>query len=98
MLLAILGLATIAIRQGTTGRFLDAVRGSPDAAAAVGISASRQRLIVFVVGAGVAGFGGGLLASYTGQANYAGQTSPSSSRWSGWCWSSPPARDSCRRR
>jgi branched-chain amino acid transport system permease protein len=71
VLLAILGLATIAIRQGTTGRFLDAVRGSPDAAAAVGISASRQRLIVFVVGAGVAGFGGGLLASYTGQANYA---------------------------
>ena len=71
VLLAILGLATIAIRQGTTGRFLDAVRGSPDAAAAVGINASRQRLIVFVVGAGVAGFGGGLLASYTGQANYA---------------------------
>ena len=71
VLLAILGVATIAIRQGTTGRFLDAVRGSPDAAAAVGINASRQRLIVFVVGAGVAGFGGGLLASYTGQANYA---------------------------
>jgi branched-chain amino acid transport system permease protein len=71
VLLALLGLATIAIRQGTTGRYLDAVRGSPDAAASVGINASRQRLIVFVVGAGVAGFGGGLLASYTGQANYA---------------------------
>jgi branched-subunit amino acid ABC-type transport system permease component len=70
-LLAILGLATIAIRQGTTGRFLDAVRGSGDAAAAIGINASRQRLIVFIVGAAVAGFGGGLLASDTGQANYA---------------------------
>jgi len=71
LLLAIVGLGTIAIRQGTTGRFLDAVRGSPDGAAAVGINASRQRLIVFVVGAGVAGFGGGLLASARGQANYA---------------------------
>jgi branched-subunit amino acid ABC-type transport system permease component len=71
VLLAILGLGTIAIRQGTTGRFLDAVRGSPDGAASIGISAGRQRLVVFIVGAGVAGFGGGLLASYTRQANYA---------------------------
>ena len=72
VLMTIFGLATIAIRQGTTGRFLDAVRGSESAAAAVGINATRQRLVVFVVGAGVAGFGGGLLASYRGQANYAG--------------------------
>jgi branched-subunit amino acid ABC-type transport system permease component len=69
-LMAILGVATIAIRQGTTGRFLDAVRGSDAAAASIGINATRQRLIMFVVGAGVAGFGGGLLSSYQGQANY----------------------------
>jgi branched-subunit amino acid ABC-type transport system permease component len=69
--LAVLGLATILVRQGTTGRFLDAVRGSAPAAAAVGINASRQRLVVFILGAGVAGFGGGLLSSYAGQANYA---------------------------
>jgi branched-chain amino acid transport system permease protein len=69
--LAVLGLAVIAIRQGTTGRFLDAVRGSPAAAAAVGINATRQRLVVFVAAAGLAGFGGGLLASFSGEANYA---------------------------
>ncbi len=70
IILALVGVATIAIRQGTTGRFLDAVRGSESAAAAVGISATRQRLIVFTVGAAVAGFGGGLLASFHRQASY----------------------------
>ncbi len=69
--LTLLGVATIAIRNGTTGRFLDAVRGSETAAAAVGINATRQRLLVFIAGAAVAGFGGGLLSAYTGQANYA---------------------------
>ena len=68
--LAILCLAVIAIRNGTTGRYLDALRGSESAAAAVGIHPYRSRLVAFVVGAGIAGFGGGLLASYTGQANY----------------------------
>ena len=68
--LAIIGLAVIAIRDGTTGRFLDAVRGSPTAARSIGINPDRQRLVVFVAGAGVAGFGGGLLACYTQAANY----------------------------
>jgi branched-subunit amino acid ABC-type transport system permease component len=68
--LAVLGLAVALVRQGTTGRFLDAVRGSSDAAAAVGINATRHQLVVFVAGAAVAGFGGGLLASYVGEANY----------------------------
>ena len=60
----------IAIRKGTTGRFLDALRGSEPAAASIGIHPYRTRLVAFVVGAGIAGFGGGLLASYNGQANY----------------------------
>jgi branched-subunit amino acid ABC-type transport system permease component len=68
--IGVVGLAVILVRQGTTGRFLDAVRGSGDAAAAVGINATRHRLAVFVAGAAVAGFGGGLLASYFGEANY----------------------------
>jgi branched-subunit amino acid ABC-type transport system permease component len=68
--LAVLGVAVIAIRKGTTGRFLDALRGSEPAAASIGIHPYRTRLIAFVVGAGIAGFGGGLLASYNGQANY----------------------------
>ena len=53
------------------GRFLDAVRGSSTAARSIGINPDRQRLVVFVAGSAVAGFGGGLIASFTGQANYA---------------------------
>ena len=68
--LAILSLGVIAIRQGTTGRFLDAIRGSEAAARSVGIDPNRPRLVAFVAGAAVAGFGGGMLASFTGQANY----------------------------
>jgi len=68
--LAVLGVAVIAIRQGTTGRFLDAIRESEPAASAVGINPIRPRLVAFVAGAGIAGFGGGLLASFNGQANY----------------------------
>jgi ABC-type branched-subunit amino acid transport system permease subunit len=68
--LAVVALGVMAIRDGTTGRFLDAVRGSPIAARSIGINPSRQQLVVFVAGAGVAGFGGGLLASYFGEANY----------------------------
>jgi branched-subunit amino acid ABC-type transport system permease component len=68
--IGVLGLGVVLIRQGTTGRFLDAVRGSSDAAAAVGINATRHQLVVFVAGAAVAGFGGGLLASFFGEANF----------------------------
>src|SRR5215207_7831563 len=66
---AVFGLAVVLVRKGTTGRFLDAVRGS-SVAAAVGINATHHQLVVFVAGAAVAGFGGGLLASYVGEANY----------------------------
>lgn len=69
--MGVLGTAVVLVRQGTTGRFLDAVRGSSDAAAAIGINATRHRLVTFVAGAAVAGFGGGLLASFSGEANYA---------------------------
>ncbi len=69
--LAVLSVAVILIRQGTTGRFLDAIRESEPAASAVGINPIRPRLVAFVAGAGVAGFGGGLVASFNGQANYA---------------------------
>lgn len=68
--LAALGAAAIAVRQGTTGRFLDAIRGSQRAAASVGIDGRRAKLVAFVAGAAIAGFGGGLLASFYRQANY----------------------------
>ena len=70
VLLGALSMAVIAVRQGTTGRFLDAIRESEAAAASVGISPIRSRIKVFVLGAAIAGFGGGLLASFFRQANY----------------------------
>jgi branched-chain amino acid transport system permease protein len=69
-LLALLGTAVVAIRQGTTGRFLLAIQGSDAGAASIGINTVRPRSVVFILGAGIAGFGGGLLASFYGQANY----------------------------
>jgi branched-chain amino acid transport system permease protein len=68
--LAVVGAMVIRLRQATTGRFLDAVRGSEAAAVAVGISPLRQRVVAFALAAGIAGFGGGLMASANGSANY----------------------------
>ncbi|HKY16953.1 MAG TPA: branched-chain amino acid ABC transporter permease, partial [Microthrixaceae bacterium] len=70
VLSAIASIVVILVRRGTTGRFLDAVRGSEVAAASIGITPSRQRLVAFVLSAGIAGFGGGLMASFVGEANY----------------------------
>ena len=66
----LVSLAVFAIIRGTTGRFLDAVRGSEVGAASIGINPARQRLVAFIGAAGLAGLGGGLLASFVGQANY----------------------------
>ena len=68
--LTVLGFAVIRLREGTTGRFLQALHMSPIAAASIGISGTRSRVVAFTVAAGVAGFGGGLMASFVGQANY----------------------------
>jgi len=70
VVLALCSLAVIAIRQGTTGRFLDAIRGSATAAASIGIDPQRPRATAFVTGAAIAGLGGGLLASFYEQAVY----------------------------
>jgi branched-subunit amino acid ABC-type transport system permease component len=68
--LTVVGLAVIRLREGTTGRFLQALHMSPTAAASIGISGIRARVVAFTFAAGIAGFGGGLMASYMGQANY----------------------------
>jgi branched-subunit amino acid ABC-type transport system permease component len=70
LIAGIVGLVVILVRRGTTGRFLDAVRGSEVAARSIGVSPGRQRLIAFVLSAAIAGLGGGLIASYAGQASY----------------------------
>jgi branched-chain amino acid transport system permease protein len=62
--LVLAGIAVIWVRNGTTGRFLAAVRGSETAAASVGINATRARITAFALSAFLAALGGGLLASY----------------------------------
>ena len=51
------------VQRGTVGRYLAAMRGSPTAAASMGISLRTARLTVFAMSAGIAGFGGALYAS-----------------------------------
>ena len=70
-LLAGVAMLVIFVRHGTTGRYLDALRGSEVAATAVGINPARSRIIAFALSAGLAGLGGGLFAMQTGQANAA---------------------------
>jgi branched-chain amino acid transport system permease protein len=69
-LLAVVGTVVIFVRRGTTGRYLDALRGSKTAATALGISAARARVTAFALSAAIAGLGGGLIALYDEQANY----------------------------
>jgi branched-chain amino acid transport system permease protein len=69
VILVIVGVIVIQVRNGTTGRYLSAVRGSEVAAASVGISPTRARIVAFALSAGIAGVGGALLASYEGHAN-----------------------------
>jgi len=76
VLLAILSVFVILIRRGTTGKFLDALRGSETAAASLGISQAKARVLAFGLSAGIAGLGGGLLAMYEEQANYGKNFSP----------------------
>ncbi len=68
--LVIVALIVLAVRNGTTGRYLDALRGSETAAASIGINASRARITVFALAAGIAGLGGGLFTMYERAANY----------------------------
>jgi branched-chain amino acid transport system permease protein len=70
-LLAVVGIGVILIRKGTTGKYLDALRGSETAATAIGINPARARVVAFALSAGIAGLGGGLLAIQEKQANYA---------------------------
>ncbi len=74
--LAVAGVLVMLVRRGTTGRFLDALRGSETAAGAIGINPARSRVLAFALSAGIAGLGGGLLAMLDTQANYAANYSP----------------------
>ena len=69
VVLVIVSIAVIWVRSGTTGRYLDAMRGSEVAAASIGINRNRARIIAFALSAAIAGLGGGLFASYEGAVN-----------------------------
>lgn len=73
VIFAIVAFGVILIRNGTTGRFLTAVRGSENAAASIGINATALRVTSFALSAGVAGVGGALIAM-VGQDARVGQT------------------------
>ncbi len=60
----ITSLVVIWVRNGTTGRYLDAMRGSEVAAASIGINRNRVRIVAFALSAAIAGLGGGLYAMY----------------------------------
>jgi branched-subunit amino acid ABC-type transport system permease component len=76
VVLIVVGIIVVMVRRGTTGRFLDALRGSETAATALGISAARARVIAFALSAAIAGLGGGLLTLREEQANYGVNFSP----------------------
>lgn len=58
---SVVAILVILVRNGTTGRFLAAMRGSETGAASIGINATRQRVILFAFSAAIAGVGGSLL-------------------------------------
>jgi branched-chain amino acid transport system permease protein len=69
IVLALVGVLVIFVRRGTTGHYLDALRGSETAAQSIGISPARVKIVAFALSAGIAGLGGGLLSIKTGIAS-----------------------------
>ena len=66
VLLIVCAAVVLAIRQGTTGRELAAMRGSELAAASIGTNLAKLKVTVFAVAAGLAGVGGALYGSLQG--------------------------------
>jgi branched-chain amino acid transport system permease protein len=63
VVLVVVALILVLVRKGTTGMYLEAMRGSELAAASIGINLARAKITVFALSAGIAGIGGALLAS-----------------------------------
>jgi ABC-type branched-subunit amino acid transport system permease subunit len=75
-ILGVVSVLVILVRNGTTGRYLDALRGSETAASSIGINPARARVTAFALSAGIAGLGGGLLSIHETQANYTANFTP----------------------
>jgi len=69
VILVLVGILVIFVRRGTTGHYLDALRGSETAAQSIGINPARMKILAFALSAGIAGLGGSLLAMKSGLAN-----------------------------
>jgi branched-chain amino acid transport system permease protein len=72
----IVSFAVIRIRDGTVGRTLRALRGSEVAAASIGISPARARIVAFAVSAFIAGLGGAMLSMHQQNVNYTNNFAP----------------------
>lgn len=58
--------ATHALLTANAGRSLVAIRTSPDLAKSIGVNVAVSKQLAFTASAGIAGFAGGLFASFTG--------------------------------
>jgi ABC-type branched-subunit amino acid transport system ATPase component/branched-subunit amino acid ABC-type transport system permease component len=81
VVILVLTLAIRSFRRSPTGRSILAVRASEPAASSSGVSVNAVKLWTFAVSAGVAGFGGFLLASVEGSVNGASFTTSVGLTW-----------------
>ena len=76
VLLVICALIVTALKRGTTGYMLQALRGSEVAAQSVGINPVRWRITAFAVSSGLAAFGGAVLAISQKEVQYGANFAP----------------------
>ncbi len=74
--LLLVAFVVVRVRNGTTGLFLTAMRGSETAIASIGVSRARLRVTAFALSAGIAGLGGGLLGMYSSTISYSSDFGP----------------------
>jgi ABC-type branched-subunit amino acid transport system ATPase component/branched-subunit amino acid ABC-type transport system permease component len=67
-LFGIVGVGVVALRRGSLGRRLIAMRDSPAACATLGVNLLATKLIVFAISAAIAGFAGALVGVHLGSA------------------------------
>jgi len=68
-LFGVVGMMIVAMRKGTFGRRLIAMRDSPAACATLGVNLFRTKMAVFMISAAIAGFAGALLGIARGTAS-----------------------------
>jgi ABC-type branched-subunit amino acid transport system permease subunit len=73
---AVAAYAVSAIRTGTVGRTLAALRGSEVASQSIGISPTRARVTAFAISGFLAGLGGAMLSIHQENVNYASNFAP----------------------